>query len=285
MDDAPIVPVTAPWQLKGTVYSVTFFSQAGKLPDHAYSPLERDSPYSSAAASGEHRGGISQFQVIRYTESPVGPYDELIVCPGSFNYEVEEGGRRKRKVKKDLRISRIYVSQKYTCWNGRTNWNIPKHLARFEWDDLGGGGTGVRVYPHDTTGDSSELRPNTVPLFQATFKPMRWTPSFPFSVSWLRYVGLGACLVQPPLPEGQGSQGELPGTERWCKIVPGQATKRASLAWADLSQRDERGEPVTSVAHENFWPGLGRWQIALKLDDAVIDFDDGIHWDAPRTKL
>ncbi|KAI0553787.1 hypothetical protein F4679DRAFT_436434 [Xylaria curta] len=283
MDNLPIVPVPAPWQLRGTVYVISFLSKAGKLPDHAYSPLERDSAYASPAVSGEHRGGISQFQVIRYTESPVGSYDELIVCPGFFNYETEEDGRR--KVKKNARISRIYVSQKYTCWNGRTNWNIPKHLARFEWDDLDGGATGVRVYPHDTTGESSESRPNNVPLFQAMFKPMRWTPSFPFSLSWMQYLGLDASLVQPPLPAGEGSQGELPGTDRWCKIVPAQSTKRASLAWADLSQKNEQGDLTSSVAYENFWPELGRWQLALKLEDAAIDFGEGTYWDAPKTKL
>ncbi|KAI8944686.1 hypothetical protein F4801DRAFT_193319 [Xylaria longipes] len=283
MDNSPIAPVPAPWQLRGTVYVVSFFSKAGKLPDHAYSPLERGSTYASPAASGKHRGGVSQFQVIRYTESPVGPYDELIICPGFFNYETEKDGRR--KVKKNARISCIYVSQKYSCWNGRANWNIPKHLARFEWDDLDGGATGVRVYPHDTTGDSSESRPNNAPLFQATFKPMRWAPSFPFSLSWLQYLGLDPSLVQPPLPAGEGSQGELPGTDRWCKIAPSQSTKRASLAWADLSQKNEQGELTSSVAHDNFWPGLGRWQLALKLEDTAIEFGEGIYWDAPETKL
>ncbi|KAI8635450.1 hypothetical protein F5Y19DRAFT_407830 [Xylariaceae sp. FL1651] len=227
---------------------VSFFSKAGKLPGHTYSPLERDSVYASPAASGEHQGGISQFQVIRYTESPVGPYDELIVCPGYFKYEKEEGGRR--KTKKNARISRIYVSQKYTCWNGRTNWNIPKHLARFEWEDLVDGATRVRVYPHDTTGDASESHPSDVPLFQATFKPMRWAPSFPFSLSWLQNLGFDLSLVQPPLPAGQGSQDELAGTDRWCKIIPEQSTKHARLAWADLSQKDEQGKVTSSVPHE-----------------------------------
>ncbi|KAI0911838.1 hypothetical protein F4823DRAFT_584382 [Ustulina deusta] len=283
MDDTPIVPSPGPWKLKGTMYAVSFFSKAGKLPDHAYSPLERDSAYASPTASGEHRGGISQFQVIRYTESPVGPYDELIVCPGFFNYEVEEGGKRKRK--KDMRISRIYVSQKYTCWNGRANWNIPKHLARFEWEDLGDGTTRVRVYPHDTTGELSEPKPCNIPLFQATFKPIRWTPGFPFSFSWLRYLGLPACLVQPPLPTGEGSQGELPGTDRWCKVEPSISTKRASLAWVDLSQKNGQGGFTSSVAYENFWPGLGRWQLTLKLEDADVDFPEGIYWYTPKSAL
>lgn len=116
-DDAPIVPVLPPWKLKGTIYMVAFSTKAGKLPEHAYSPLEKESTYASPSASGKHHGGTSQIQVIRYTESPVGPYDELIISPGSYSYEVEEDG--KRKTKKNSRISRIYVSQKYTCWNGR----------------------------------------------------------------------------------------------------------------------------------------------------------------------
>ncbi|KAI0817690.1 hypothetical protein GGR55DRAFT_32578 [Xylaria sp. FL0064] len=283
-DDAPIVAAPAPWQLKGTVYMVSFFSKRGKLPDHAYSPLERDSAFASPTASGEHQGGVSQLQVIRYTDSPVGPYDELIVCPGFFRYDVEEGGKRERR--KNARISRIHVSQKHTCWNGRTNWNIPKHLARFEWEDLGGGGgTRVRVYPHDTTGDTLEPRPCKVPLFQATFKPIRWAPSFPFSISWLRYLGLDPSLVQPPLPAGKGSQDELPGTDRWCKVAPAITTKHAGLAWVDLSQKNEEGQLTSGVAHENFWPGLGRWQLALKLENAGIDFPEGTYWDIPKSAL
>jgi hypothetical protein len=117
MSDKPIVPVPAPWKLKGTVYIVSYWTKAGKLPDFTYSPLEAKSPYSDPEASGQHQGGISQFQIIRYSESPVGPYDELIICPGYFDYKVEEGG--KLKTKKNPRITRIYVSQKYTCWNGR----------------------------------------------------------------------------------------------------------------------------------------------------------------------
>lgn len=117
MEDKPIVPVPAPWRLKGTIYMVGFWAQAGKLPDFAYSRLEAGSDFSDPAKSGEHLGGLSQFQIIRYTETPVGPYDELIVCPGFFNYQTLENGQI--KTKSNARITRIYVSQKYTCWNGR----------------------------------------------------------------------------------------------------------------------------------------------------------------------
>ena len=105
------------------MYMISFFSKAGQLPEHAYSPLERYSAYAWPTASGKHVGGISQLQAIKYTESPVGPYDELIVIPGAFKYEVDADG--KRKAKKNTRISRIYVSQKHTCWNGRTSSSTP----------------------------------------------------------------------------------------------------------------------------------------------------------------
>lgn len=118
----PIVPIPAPWKLKGEVYIATFYNKAGNLPEHTYSPLERDSPYADPAVSGNHLGGLSQVQIIRYTDSPAGPYDELIVCPGYYDYQVDDPKQPgKRLTRKNVRISRIYVSQKYTCWNGRTS--------------------------------------------------------------------------------------------------------------------------------------------------------------------
>lgn len=116
-DNQPFMAVAPPWKLKGTIYMVSFWNPAGVLPDFAYSPLEGASSFADPTASGRHRGGLSQFQIIRYTESPVGPYDELIVCPGFFEYShAEQGVVRTRK---NARITRIYVSQKQTCWNGR----------------------------------------------------------------------------------------------------------------------------------------------------------------------
>ncbi|KAH7034777.1 uncharacterized protein B0I36DRAFT_84049 [Microdochium trichocladiopsis] len=307
----PIVPVPAPWRLRGDVYVVTFFNKAGNLPEHTYSPLERDSSYADPALTGAHLGGLSQFQIIRYTDSPVGPYDELIVCPGYYNYQVDDPTRPgKRLTKKNVRISRIYVSQKYTCWNGRTNWNIPKHLARFTFTtNPTDNSTTVEVFPHDTTDDTanpsvqslgSESQPATVPFFRATFHPQRFVPSFPLSLSWISALGMDIGLVQPPLPGNQdASQGELPGTQRWCKIGPNQSTRNASIGWLDMKQTaDDGGEgegaakkgAVTTTAGqipgcENFWPGMGRWQLAIKMDDAEIDFGHATYWETPKTMM
>lgn len=85
-----------------------------------YSPLEASSNF----AKDKLVGGLSMVQVIRYTESPVGPYDEFLIMPGSFEYNVEvesKNGKIELVKKKNVRVTRIYVNQKDTCWNGRTS--------------------------------------------------------------------------------------------------------------------------------------------------------------------
>ena len=68
-------------------------------------------------------------QLIRYTESPVGPYDELVLVPGYFEYEIEtkdEHGKTKLEKRKNLQCTKVFVSQNKTCWNGRkSNISIP----------------------------------------------------------------------------------------------------------------------------------------------------------------
>ena len=109
----PLVP--PPWTLKATVYMFAFHVPSKQpLPAFAYSPLESQSIFSS---STKFCGGLASVQVIRYTESPVGPYDEMLLVPGNFEYETNEGGKAVKK--RNLKVSRIYVSQKLTCYNGR----------------------------------------------------------------------------------------------------------------------------------------------------------------------
>ncbi|KXH35604.1 hypothetical protein CSAL01_02827 [Colletotrichum salicis] len=270
-----ITPVPAPWKLKGDVYVFSFWvpkKQAEHPPTITYSPLEANSAFIRPEGS-RPLGGISMIQIIRYTESPVGPYYGLILSPGFHEYTVEENGKRIKK--KNARITRIYVSQKYTCWNGRK--------TTFAWETNSDGSTAVKVFPHDTSGDLMESAASTTPFFQATFKSVPYVPSFPLSLDVLKYVGLDATLVQPPLPEGSGSQDELLGTDRWCSIAPGQSSKKTSLGWFDIRQADEKGHIIGE--HENFWPGLGRWQIGLKMEDSIVSFPKPKHWDAPKSVL
>ena len=104
-----------PWTLKATVFMFSFHVPSKQLlPSFACSPLEHQSMLSR---SSKFCGGLGSVQVIRYTDSPVGPYDEMLLVPGSFESDSTEGG--KVTTKRNLRVSRIYVSQRLTCYNGR----------------------------------------------------------------------------------------------------------------------------------------------------------------------
>ncbi|KAK5989015.1 hypothetical protein PT974_10513 [Cladobotryum mycophilum] len=265
VDPIPFVP--APWLLDLRVQG----------PLHAKGlcllPLEAQSSFATSEAS-KPVGGLGMVQILRYKDSPVGPYDELLVVPGNFDWTREDPSGKK-KTGRNPKISRIYVSQKHTCYNGRLNWNVPKHLARFDWQDSPDGSTTVKVFPHDMSGDLNESQASSVPFFQGTFKPMRYAPRFPFATRWVNYLGFDSTLVMPPLPAGSGSQGELPGTgRRWCSLVPQQYCRRTALGWFDIAQRDEYGRVTGS--YENFWPGLGRWQVGMKMEDAELSFEEPV---------
>lgn len=122
MDDADIKKVPAPWKCTADVYAAYFFSSAkskaaAEIDTIAYSPLEKESPFASPEA-GRFAGGVGSFMLVRYTDSPVGTYDELVIIPGAYAYQVQDK-KGKWVEKKSPRITRIYVSQKHTMYNGR----------------------------------------------------------------------------------------------------------------------------------------------------------------------
>ncbi|KID70324.1 uncharacterized protein G6M90_00g085520 [Metarhizium brunneum] len=288
---SPSIPAVAPpWQLTGDVYFFSWWSRSSQLPAHAYSPLEAGSEF-AAAASGRPVGGLGMIQILRYRDSPVGPYDEMLVVPGSFDWSRDTSDGRPAGVGRNPRISRIYVSQERSCYNGRLNWNTPKHLARFDWHFGPGGAVTVKVYPHDTHGDASEAQPSAVPFFQATWAPIRFVPAFPFATGWVNRLGLDTTLVMPPLPRGRGSRGELPGTDAWCSLAPNQYSRRTRLGWFDIAQPEaaaaaDDDADTAPEHHPNFWPGLRRWQLGLKMENADLRFDLPIDvWRPQRANL
>lgn len=119
----PITPAPAPWRLKGTVYTFLAYTSSkgaaelSSMKAFMYCPLEAQSSF----ASGKFVGGIGMVQIIRYSDTPVGPYDEMLLVPGSFKYRSGGSSRtgQSTKEQKSVRVTRIYVSQKQTCWNGR----------------------------------------------------------------------------------------------------------------------------------------------------------------------
>lgn len=100
------------WTLKGSGYALPLLPLITGLPNKTYSPLERSDPRTTA---GSYSGVAGFIQILRYTETPVGPYDEFVLIPGAFTYD------REGLPKTNIRVSRMYVSQKYTNWNGRVS--------------------------------------------------------------------------------------------------------------------------------------------------------------------
>ena len=121
----PLAP--PPWTCECSAYILPFYNSASSgLPlDIAYDPFEANAAcFASQQDAGTYKGGLCMAQIIRYSDTPVGAYDELAVLPGYFNGVGPEGQKRK-----DFRITGIWVSQEATLMNGRRNWNIPKYAS------------------------------------------------------------------------------------------------------------------------------------------------------------
>jgi hypothetical protein len=145
------------------------------------------------------------------------------------------------------------------------------------------------VHPLDDI--SGKISNEMIPYFSATFKPIPYIPSIPASTNIAKYVGLDLSLVQPPLPKGNSPNGELPGTSRWCKIMPFQYSSKTSVGWWDMTQNgsteedpllsggQERPENIpVKPKYENWWPGSGRWRIGMVMENAEIRFPEGEYW-------
>ncbi len=87
----------------------------------------------------------------------------------------------------------------------------------------------------------------------------------------------------------------MPGTDKWCKILPVEYSKDASIGWWDLRKSTAPSgsgeEELTgngavtaedSASHLTFadWsPGIAKWSLGLKMENATVVFDAGTHWD------
>lgn len=113
-DQQPPIPIAPPpWKCQYSGYVGTFYVSAknGLPRDIAYEPLEASS--ARFAEAGVWKGGLAMIQLLRYSSTPVGPYDEMILLPGNFDVPGGHGSY--------TRITRIYVSQRDTTYNGMIN--------------------------------------------------------------------------------------------------------------------------------------------------------------------
>lgn len=142
-----------------------------------------------------------------------------------------------------LRVTRIYVSSLASVYNGafpfiyvpwfsfsisqcrnvegRRNWNVPKHLARFTFtpSDTIKGGMEIRVFAPTHIDGEQNTTFNEKPFLAALVQPsMLPIPALPLN---LKYSPMSLVLVQPPLEESDSVEKDgLVGTKHWCSILP-----------------------------------------------------------------
>jgi hypothetical protein len=109
-EKAELPEAPAPWTCRAETYWM-IIQLGSPLPVDIWDPLEATHP---ACTVRDFRGGYGFIMVVRYQETPVGEYDELLIVPG--NFEVHGGSE---KGKERPRVTRIYVSQKETTFNGK----------------------------------------------------------------------------------------------------------------------------------------------------------------------
>lgn len=221
-----------------------------------------------------------------------------MLLPGNFSIPVPSDNKIKIP-KKALRIARIYVSQRTTTYNGRLNWNIPKHLARFSFSaPMTQSGAPppssltVRVFPPDSTeGDG------IAPFFACTLTPFTWLPGVPVNS---KYVPLNLMHAQPPCPERPGrlaivrseveakpidpydislknEEAVAVGTERWCAFDIAAKAQKARGCWVEMLDMADGEDDRAEV--NRWWPeGVKPWSVGVWMEGAELEIGENLEW-------
>jgi hypothetical protein len=200
-----------------------------------------------------------------------------------------------------MRVCRIYVSQRTTVYNGRLNWNIAKHLARFEFSHppTPSGGTppaelSFKVFPAGTKDGDGAL-----PFFSCTLTPFTMFPPVPVSTSWMP---LDMTQVLPPVPAAVGheeavaaeNEGKidpydldpkkeaslLVGTDYWVAF-PINAQSKARGCWVKVHELGkDPNEDIRAVEEASkYWPqGVQPWSIGAWMAESVMQIDEPTEW-------
>ncbi|KAJ6596286.1 hypothetical protein DFH09DRAFT_1024134 [Mycena vulgaris] len=224
----PLAP--APWNLEvaqGYVFVVAPPPSPAFLPAGFANPLE-----APVLKPGVILPDIGLMLLVQYSAGPVGLDDELIYIPGRWAYNLTDSG---------LRITQIYVSTNASILNGRENWNIPKHLAVFDWADAADGSTTVTVSPPSDIAN---------PHFR-----VKLTPSLgpiPLQVN-TTLTGNYLTLIQPAIPASATNPVEI-GTDTWKQLLLN--VKTDTLAATFISGALPGGRIGNGVGYPNIQPLL-----------------------------
>lgn len=173
----------APWTLHGYGYILLYRFDKSFANEHAPDFLK-----------GKAVKGFGSIMLVNYQQSNCGPYDELLIIPGKYNYKDD----------KLHTISKIYVSSQESVDNGKINWGIPKELAAFSFKTLSDKLEKITVTTTNKTHSES--------IFEATFKT-GFIP-FPVNTSLLPFP-----LVQQLNNKEYKTTFKGKGTARFARIV------------------------------------------------------------------
>lgn len=122
-----------------------------------------------------------------------------------------------------------------------------------------------------------------------SFSPSLPNPlPIPIDTDVFKYLGIKPTLGQPPLPAGNGSFGELPGTTQWAETLLGQQSNYPTPGLFDVDQGagDNVGNGKNAAGDEcfpNFWPGLPRWNLGVKMEQSTVSFPVPEKWNEDST--
>ena len=148
----PSLIAPAPWSLTGNGYIFLY-----RLPEK----FVREKCFLFDYQRDNYKGLLASMMLVDYHTTPVGPYRELLFIPGVF--ELLE--------KNTFSISKIYVSDANSVWNGIENWGIPKELCDFDFQAL------------DDRTDKLVAKQGNSTFFEATIR--RGSFSFPLTTAFL----------------------------------------------------------------------------------------------------
>jgi hypothetical protein len=124
--ELPLAVIPPPWVFKAKLYLFTAppkpVDPEDPLPQSLlpgfYNPEETIHPSALTPVKGspQWRGGMSNVVIVRYEDSPIGPYDELIASSDGFVNPFEKGT--------SARITNIYVNSRKSIWFGRKIWSM-----------------------------------------------------------------------------------------------------------------------------------------------------------------
>lgn len=140
---------------------------------------------------------------------------------------------------------------------GRKNWNIPKHLARFEFENL--------IRPERMKVQIFSPDPSVkIPFFTAIFQPMSYLPAFKLSTNWIKYTGMAVMMALPPIPAGRDE--ELVGTTEWLQSEPLMTCSSTRACWTEVKQPPKGfGEGV-----DGWFPQVKPMKVGLWMQDATM---------------